>query len=53
MRMTRDEVLLVTGIALALLIGAAAKHYRSQQRQAQWPPAPSAVQRPSPAADTP
>lgn len=41
MRMTRDEILLVTAIALALLIGATAKHYRSKQRQAQWPPAPA------------
>lgn len=49
MRMTRDEVLLVTAIAAALLLGAAAKHYRSKQRQAQWPPIPAAREK-SPAA---
>jgi hypothetical protein len=43
--MTRDEVLLVTAIAAALLIGAAAKHYRSKQRQSQWAPIPAAQQK--------
>lgn len=32
MRLTRDEIILITGILIALVTGAVVKHYRSQRR---------------------
>ena len=34
MRLTRDEILLVTGLVAALLLGSVVKHYRDQARLA-------------------
>jgi len=39
MRLTRDEIYLVTGVLLTVVVGAAVKSWRDQQRFALPPPA--------------
>ena len=34
MRLTRDEILLIAGILITLVIGAAVKNYRAERREA-------------------
>jgi len=42
MRLTRDEILLIVAIIIALLVGATVKHYRDAQRMHPQPAAPPA-----------
>lgn len=34
MRLTRDEIILVTGLLITLVIGAVVKNYRAERREA-------------------
>ncbi len=45
MRLTRDEILLVTGLVAALVLGVVVKHYRDAARLAAPAPAVSAKKR--------
>jgi len=44
MRLTRDEILLIVSIMVALVFGAAVKHYRDRARLLQHTPAPAAAE---------
>ncbi len=43
MKLTRDEILLVTSLLLALVLGVAIKHFREQHRLSAPPPSAAAT----------